>query len=631
MAVYYFRNTGNTDWGTASNWSLTDGGGATGAVPTSADDAYFTSNSGNCTLSSTNKVCKTLVFSGVGVGNYSGTFTLSAVNVTVSGAVTLSSTMNVSGGGSLVVTTTSTLTSNGKSWTNLVTGGTSQTYTLADNWNITGTLTLNGTTSVTINSNTFNVSGNLVVSIATLGTTNIVMNGTGSWSGGSQLRNNLTFNTSGTITISGAVSYSVGTLTYISGTMIVSGSTLTFAQTTAGSVNCSGMTFNNVTIGTSGGVLTLLSDLNVGGNFSSGAATSITLNGIGFKINVSGNITIANNGVWSGTIDKIVWNGSITGNWSGAGRIGISLDINGSGTFNIIGTVGWGAATLKYISGNVITSGSTLNINVSGASLDLGISVQLNNLSITLGTTTTLLSDCYVTGTCTIGTTTSTTTLNGSDLIVSGIFTTAITSGIITGSTTIKMTGSSFFRMTALTSGAIRSQVEIDGDVTFDSTNYIFNTGGLLLTSGTWNNSVSNITLGSLACPVVVNNSGFVITNLICSGDITFSGSNGLSITNWTCTSTGLTHTFQAGNIYFVNDVTLGSTAASPKNIQSSSSGNPAYLNYTGTPSNQDIYYTNITDIDSSNGYTLWNFKGTITNSPNWKQLAPPRTISYRA
>ena len=49
MANLYFRNVG-TAWDTATNWSLTNGGGATGTVPTSADVANFTVNSGNCTI-----------------------------------------------------------------------------------------------------------------------------------------------------------------------------------------------------------------------------------------------------------------------------------------------------------------------------------------------------------------------------------------------------------------------------------------------------------------------------------------------------------------------------------------------------------------------------------------------------
>ena len=61
MATYYFRNTGNTAWNTASNWSLTDGGGPTGVVPTATDDAYFTSNSGSCVVAGTVGVCTNLI------------------------------------------------------------------------------------------------------------------------------------------------------------------------------------------------------------------------------------------------------------------------------------------------------------------------------------------------------------------------------------------------------------------------------------------------------------------------------------------------------------------------------------------------------------------------------------------
>jgi len=52
MANYYFRNTG-ADWNTASNWSLTDGGGATGVVPTASDVAYITLNSSSTCIITT--------------------------------------------------------------------------------------------------------------------------------------------------------------------------------------------------------------------------------------------------------------------------------------------------------------------------------------------------------------------------------------------------------------------------------------------------------------------------------------------------------------------------------------------------------------------------------------------------
>lgn len=47
---FYFLNTG-TDWNTASNWSLTDGGAPANAVPSILDNAIFTINSGACTIS----------------------------------------------------------------------------------------------------------------------------------------------------------------------------------------------------------------------------------------------------------------------------------------------------------------------------------------------------------------------------------------------------------------------------------------------------------------------------------------------------------------------------------------------------------------------------------------------------
>ena len=98
MPSYYFRSTGSTAWNLASNWSLTDGGLATGAVPTNADDAFFSNNSGNCVLNAASLVCKTLDFT-KGTG-YSNIFTLTN-GVTVSGNITLSSAMTITGTGTL--------------------------------------------------------------------------------------------------------------------------------------------------------------------------------------------------------------------------------------------------------------------------------------------------------------------------------------------------------------------------------------------------------------------------------------------------------------------------------------------------------------------------------------------------
>jgi fibronectin-binding autotransporter adhesin len=295
MAVYYFRNTGNVNWGIATNWSLTDGGGATGAIPTAADDAYFTSNSGNCTVNASARVCKSLVFSGVGAGNYAGTITMTNA-ITVSGNVTLSATMTIAGGGDLIINATGTMISNGKTWPNrLVIGGTSQTYTLADNWIITGNILFNGGTSSVINqttTQTLTINGSLNIQTGGLivsGTATIILAGTGSVSTGTgQLRNNLTINTSGTITLSGSINYNTGTLTYTSGTVITTGSTLNVSANTT--IDTNGITWDNVTINSGTINLTLSSNLNISGTFTcsgQGGALTLTFSGVGL-LNLSG-------------------------------------------------------------------------------------------------------------------------------------------------------------------------------------------------------------------------------------------------------------------------------------------------------------------------------------------------------
>ena len=147
-----------------------------GAVPTSADDVVATATSGQLTVNVAS-VAKTFDFT-----NYTNTLTVNNT-WTVSGNGTFVSGMTIApfgGSGVLIFNTTATLTSGGKTIPGQVQfKGTSQTYTLADNWTISGTVNMNGTTAVTLNGNTLNASGSLTISVATSGTTNIVMNGTG--------------------------------------------------------------------------------------------------------------------------------------------------------------------------------------------------------------------------------------------------------------------------------------------------------------------------------------------------------------------------------------------------------------------------------------------------------------------
>lgn len=143
MATYYFRNTGTGVWGTSSNWSLTSGGGATGAVPTASDTAVFDSNSISCTLNTSNRVCLAL-----SATTYTNTLAFTTLNLTVSGNIDLGSGMtltNTTGG--LVVNANSTIRTNGKTMSvpfSALTGGITLTFTddfiLSDSLTIFGTL-----------------------------------------------------------------------------------------------------------------------------------------------------------------------------------------------------------------------------------------------------------------------------------------------------------------------------------------------------------------------------------------------------------------------------------------------------------------------------------------------------------
>lgn len=463
MATYYFRNTGDTNWGTASNWSLTDGGGATGAVPTSADDAYFTSNSGNCTVNASARVCKTLIFSGVGAGNYSGTLTMTFA-ITVSGSVTLSSTMTITGAGALNIIATSTITSNGKIWPTPLAFGNIITVTLADN------LTVNNNVSftfaggaTTVNGNTMNIGGNLALTstVTVNGTTSIVLNGTGSWTAfgsTSVLQLPVTINTSGTITISGNIYYS-GTLTYTAGTVTTTGSTLNLMASST--LNTSGMTWNNV--GTSSGTYTLSSNLNLNGNLALSGGGTVTINGN--TVNVGGSLTTSGVGPYTGTT-TIVLNGTGTWSSSSAAILQINTIINTTGTITISGNVYFNTGTLTYTSGTVIATGSTLNISAS-TTLNTS-SMSWNNVTFSGIATITLTSDLNINGLFAIAIVNSVTVNGTFNINANGGFSNGYSLSQGTGTTTLNIKGGTWTN--SLAAAWLYVNTNIDGNVTISGT-----------------------------------------------------------------------------------------------------------------------------------------------------------------
>jgi hypothetical protein len=353
MAIYFFRNAG-TDWNTAANWSLTDGGGATGVVPLATDDAYFTSNSGSCTVSTATRVCKTLIFSGVGAGNYANTFTLNNT-LTVSGNITLSSAMTFAGTSTITINATSTITTNTKVFTcNIIASGTI-TLTLGDDVYIGGNLsfgTVVGTT-VTINGNTLYCGGSLTGSGNTiLGTSNITMNGSGtlsvtafsSYLGGS---GTFTFNTTGTINISTHTFLSSvnRTIQYIAGNVFVPrGQTLSFTNATGIiSLDLKGVKIYG-SVSMAQGSISLVSDLIIdGGTFATTGA--IVLNSSGGNLYLGDQSipsSISGGGAISGTA-TIYIKGNGVGSFSCASAISSNIIFDFSGILTIINGILFGS------------------------------------------------------------------------------------------------------------------------------------------------------------------------------------------------------------------------------------------------------------------------------------------------
>jgi len=387
MAIYYFRNVG-TDWNTASNWSTTDGGGATGVVPLATDDAYFTSNSGSCTISTASRVCKTLIFSGVGVGNYANTFTLNNT-LTVSGSITLSSAMTFAGTSTISINAASTITTNTKVFTcNIIVLGTT-TLTLGDDVYINGNLSF-GTNTVgsitTINGNTLYCGGSLTgVGNIILGTSNITMNGSGtlsvtsfsSYLGGS---GTFTFNTTGTINISTHLFLSSvnRTIQYIAGNVFVPrGQTLGFTNATGIiSLDLKGVKIYG-SVSMAQGSISLVSDLIIdGGTFANTGA--IVLNSSGGNLYLGDQSipsAISGGGAISGTA-TIYIKGNGVGSFSFASAISSNIIFDFSGILTIINGILFGSeqvgmnlssGTYTFLNGRIKSiSFSSTNIRNQG-------------------------------------------------------------------------------------------------------------------------------------------------------------------------------------------------------------------------------------------------------------------------
>lgn len=410
MAVNLFTGATNANWGTATNWSQ-------GTVPTATDGhvTTFDATSPNCSQNVSGGVCNSIDFT-----NYTNTITMNN-SISVSGDITLGSGMTAVGSAQLVINKTGNVTSNGYVWPlRFLFGGTAQVYTLQDDFYVTGSMTLAGTTSLTINNNgtakTLYAGDTLNGgSGGCAGTAKIVMNGTGQIATTAAIRNDLDFNTTGTITIGTNFRYAGGTLTYVAGTIdtITNNSTFTIGLSgvTTTVLDVGAISWWNIFVNTSN-TYALTSDLICLNTFTNSG--TVVANGPG-NIHISSStgtgFQAGGGAAMTGTA-KLIFDGTDCTWTSGTGIVSKDVDIDTSGTLTLTGGGGcqFRLATMTHINGSVIMIGDTHILTSSLATWDTG-TVVLQNVSLTQSTQT-LNSTFYVTN-LTLGTA-STVTFAGS-------------------------------------------------------------------------------------------------------------------------------------------------------------------------------------------------------------------------
>lgn len=359
MAANLWRPAGiNNNVNNAQNWSLL-------AVPTAADGnvATFDNNilSGPVTLNAAFNP------NNVDFSTYNNTITMTN-SMTVAGNVALGAGMIITGAGSLIISAACTLTSNGKDWPNAFTfNGGAFALTLADNCSTSGLATFNGASGTqNVNGNTFTFNAGLTIGNSApniiAGTTTFKMAGTGTLTTVGIMKANLTWNSGGTITLSGTITFNSATLTYTAGTINAGSSTLVVGATAT--LNTSGMSFNNVTLNGSS-TITLSSALDVNGNFVCGSSSSTTTINGAFNITCAGNVTVAaTTGIVAGTA-TIVMDGTGTLSRSSSGVMAINISFNTAGTITLSGSFIFRSKTWTVTAGTFVISSFTLTVNPS--------------------------------------------------------------------------------------------------------------------------------------------------------------------------------------------------------------------------------------------------------------------------
>lgn len=244
--------------------------------------------------------------------------------------------------------------------------------------------------------------------------------------------------------------------------------------------------------------------------------------------------------------------------------------------------------------------------------------------------------------------------LNGADIYVVGNgITMAVSSGrIIQGTSTIRL-------VTTNTTLSISIAGRINNNVVVNATNAITQAGAVNIGGGTWTYTagtwvtgtngfgvVGDVTLDLAGMDIyslstsqasIITIASFLnvissVSQTIATG-VEYAGVYGFSCATLTtnASSTGRTIVLAAGVEYFVTSNLLMQSGfgASAAKIISNNPGTKALLTLSQSAS-EFLPYCDLTDIDASNGYTIWTYNGTISNCDNVRLLNHSQpTTSY--
>lgn len=472
---------------TVNGFSITTSGDC--IVQSSSNGVQGTTSivmNGTGTLSNANSIAN---FSNPITINTAGTITI-GTDLLRTGNTTIVAGTIITTGSTLRLSQTQSITNNGTGWNNVTFANTTgQVITLLDNMTINGTATFGSSNSnnYVINGFTIILNGNFNVPVNSgeiSGTTNFLYSGTGTWSaaGLSPIKNNLTINTAGTLTISGNVYYGVGTLTYTAGTVISSGSNVNILG--GCSLSIAGIQLFSLTLTVSpAGTTTLLANLNVDNLiFTGGLGNAMN----GFTANC-GSIYCFANMSSSTTLFKIVGDIAL-----GTGVVDLTQGINGNLEINTTGTVrfsrdsiiGGTSRTLVWTSGTVepgatfqISPNCTISITWPKDSVS-----PLPYLGIGSSVVITLVTPVHCTG-IRIAAVGVTNQINGQPLYVSGNLEIAFATNL--GTSQIILNGSGLIWGGVSTIGTLQNNLLIDTDGVYKIQGiFQYNTGTFELRRG---------------------------------------------------------------------------------------------------------------------------------------------------